>query len=235
MTVYPVGTMKEHPNATSREQRWQERLAMPVLIAALVSIPAVFLSFLSGPWADAGRVINFLSGLVLVGETLILLVIAPDKIAWFKRHLWLVVLTILIVLGVVFALGPVQLFRLIRLIGALRILRTGRIIKAGRLLSGRIDGAWNRFAALGVSILVAIFVAATLADPSSTVRGLLRNVLPFQFGPIAIVISGLVLAGATFIVLFDRSSADDTSDDGDGESSGSTGGGKNEETGSGPG
>lgn len=208
---------------------------MPVLIAALVSIPAVFLTFLSEPWADAGRVINFLSGLVLVGETLILLVIAPDKIAWFKRHLWLVVLTILIVLGVVFALGPVQLFRLIRLIGALRILRTGRIIKAGRLLSGHIEGAWNRFAALGVSILVAIFVAATLADPSSTVRGLLRNVLPFQFGPIAIVISGLVLAGATFIVLFDRSSADDTSDDGDGESSGSTGGGKNEETGSGPG
>lgn len=195
---------------------------MPVLVAALVSIPAVFLTFLSGPWADAGRVINALSGLVLVGETLILLLVTPDKVAWLKRHLWLVVLTILIVLGVIFALGPVQLFRLIRLIGALRILRTGRIIKAGRLLSGHIEGAWNRFAALGVSILVAIFVAATLADPSSTVRGLLRDVLPFQFGPIAIIASGLVLAAATFIVLFDRDSDEESdeesADETDGES-----------------
>lgn len=211
---------------------------MPVLVAALVSIPAVFLTFLSGPWADAGRVINALSGLVLVGETLILLLVTPDKVAWLKRHLWLVVLTILIVLGVIFALGPVQLFRLIRLIGALRILRTGRIIKAGRLLSGHIEGAWNRFAALGVSILVAIFVAATLADPSSTVRGLLRDVLPFQFGPIAIIASGLVLAAATFIVLFDRDSdeesdeesADETADD-----NGEGGCGTSKETDSDPG
>ncbi|MDN5609496.1 MAG: hypothetical protein L0G66_15555, partial [Brevibacterium sp.] len=131
------------------------------------------------------------------------------KKSWFKRHLWLIVLTVLVIIGVIFALGPVQLFRIIRLVGALRILRTGRIIKAGRLLSGRISGRWNRLAALGVSILVAIFVAATLADPSSTVREILRGVLPFDFGPIAVIASGLILAGATFIVLFDRNSKDE--------------------------
>ena len=182
---------------------------MPVLVAALVSIPAIFLTFLSEPWSDAGRVINLLSGLVLVGETLILFLVTPDKKSWFKRHLWLIVLTVLVIIGVIFALGPVQLFRIIRLVGALRILRTGRIIKAGRLLSGRISGRWNRLAALGVSILVAIFVAATLADPSSTVREILRGVLPFDFGPIAVIASGLILAGATFIVLFDRNSKDE--------------------------
>ncbi|MDN6529093.1 MAG: hypothetical protein L0K67_08470, partial [Brevibacterium sp.] len=181
--------MTDDSHAADREQRWQERLAVPVLVAALVSIPAVFLTFLSEPWSDAGRVINSLSGVVLVGETLILLLVTPDKFAWLKRHLWLVALTVLVILGVVFALGPVQLFRLIRLIGALRILRTGRIIKAGRLLAGRISGTWNKFAATGISILVAIFVAATLADPSSTVRGLLHDVLPFRIGPIAIVAS----------------------------------------------
>lgn len=207
-----IVTMTDDSKAAARERRWQARLAVPVLVAALVSIPAVFLTFLSGPWSDAGRVINFLSGLVLVGETLILFLVAPSKRAWFKRHLWLVVLTVLVVIGVLFALGPVQLFRIIRLVGALRILRTGRIIKAGRLLSGRISGRWNRLAALGASILVAIFVAATLADPSSTVREILRGVLPFDFGPIAVIASGLVLAGATFIVLFDRS-GDDEEDD----------------------
>lgn len=193
----------------AREQRWQKRLAVPVLVAALVSIPAIFLTFLSEPWSDAGRVINLLSGLVLVDETLILFLVTPDKKSWFKRHLWLIVLTVLVIFGVIFALGPVQLFRIIRLVGALRILRTGRIIKAGRLLSGRISGRWNRIAALGVSILVAIFVAATLADPSSTVREILRGVLPFDFGPIAVISSGLILAGATFIVLFDRNSKDE--------------------------
>ena len=193
----------------AREQRWQERLTVPVLVAALVSIPAIFLTFLSEPWSDAGRVINLLSGLVLIGETLILFLVAPDKKSWFKRHLWLIVLTVLVVIGVIFALGPVQLFRLIRLVGALRILRTGRIIKAGRILSGRISGRWNQLAALGVSILVAIFVAATLADPTSTVREILRGVLPFDFGPIAVIASGLILAGATFIVLFDRNSKDE--------------------------
>jgi len=205
-----MGTMtKKNDSATSREHRWQDRLALPVLIAALVSIPAVFLSFLSEPWADAGRVINLLSGLVLVGETLVLFIVTPDRVAWFKRHLWLVALTVLVILGVVFALGPVQLFRFIRLIGALRILRAGRIIKAGRLLAGRGSRFWNKFTATGVSILVAVFVAATLADPTSTVRGLLHDILPFRFGPIAIVASGLILAGATFVVLFDRSSGDD--------------------------
>src|SRR5699024_8829422 len=140
------------------------RLALPVLVAALVSIPAVFLTFLSGPWSDAGRLINLLSGLVLVGETIILLVVSPDRLSWLRRHLWLVVLTVLVILGVVFALGPVQLFRLIRLIGAPRILRTGRIIKAGRLLAGRGSRCWNKFTATGVSILVAVFVAATSPD-----------------------------------------------------------------------
>ena len=214
--------MNDDSNAADREQRWQARLAVPVLVAALVSIPAVFLTFLSEPWSDAGRIINALSGLVLVGETLILLAVTPDKAAWLKRHLWLVALTVLVVIGVIFAIGPVQLFRLLRLIGALRILRTGRIIKAGRLLSGRITGTWNRVAALGISILVAIFVAATLADPSSTVRGLLHEVLPFRIGPIAIVISGLVLAGATFIVLFDRSSGNETTSE-EGERNGTGG------------
>src|SRR5699024_11781290 len=131
-------------------------------------------------WAEAGRVINLLSGLVLVGETLILFIVTPNRVAWFKRHLWLVGLTILVVLGVAFALGPVQLLRLIRLIGALRILRTGRIIKAGRLLAGRGSSFWYKFTATCVSIIVAVFVAANLADTTSTVRVLLTIILSLR-------------------------------------------------------
>src|SRR5699024_3248577 len=116
-------------------------------------------------------------------------ILTQNSVAWFNRHLWLVGLTILVALGAAFALGPVQLLRLIRLIGALRILRTGRIIKAGRLLAGRGSSFWNKFTATGVSILVAVFVAATLADSSSTVLGLLYDILTFRFGPIALIAS----------------------------------------------
>src|SRR5699024_2830851 len=159
-------------------------------------------------WAEADRLINLLSGLVLVGETRILFIVTPHRADWLKRHLWRAGLTLLVVLGLPVGRGPVHLLPLRRRIGALRVLRTGRIIKAGRLLAGRGSSFWNKFTATGVSILVAVFVAATLADPTSTVRGLLHDILPFRFGPIAIIASGLVLAAATFIVLFDRTGGD---------------------------
>ena len=39
---------------TSREERWQERLALPVLVAALASIPAMFLTVAEGTLGTAG-------------------------------------------------------------------------------------------------------------------------------------------------------------------------------------
>ena len=86
---------------TSREQRLQARLALPVLVASLVSVPAVFLTFAPGVLGTTGRVLDLASGAVLLGETVTLLAVAEDKRAWVRGHRGLLVMTGVVVVGVV--------------------------------------------------------------------------------------------------------------------------------------
>lgn len=200
--------------AGDREAQWEERLALPVLVAALASVPAVFLTLLDDPYATVGTVANWLTGAVLIGETLILFLVAEDKRAWVVRHWWLVLLTLLIVVAVVFAIGPVQLLRLLRVVGALRLLRAGRILKAGRLLQRRagLSGRWARLPTLFASVLVATFVAVVLSDPSSQTRVLLSHLLGSTTTAVLTVVAGLILAIATFVVVRARRRLDPAPD-----------------------
>ena len=194
--------------ADARQERWEDRLAWPVLIAALASVPAVFLTLLGDPLSTWGVVASAVAGVVLMAEPVVLFAVSPDKRTWLRRNWWLVLLAVLIVLSVVFALGPFQVFRLLRAIGALRMIRVGRIVKAGRILGRRNSTSPSRWPAVAASVLVAVFVAAVLADPTSTSRGLLAELLPEGWmAPIA-VLAGLVLAGATFVVVRSRDSAE---------------------------
>lgn len=189
-----------------RADRLAQRFAVPVLIAALASVPAVFLTLLDPPWETVGSTLNLLSGAVLIAETVVLLAVAEDRRAWLRRNRWLVGVAALIVPAVIFAVGPLQLLRLARLIGALRIMRIGRILKAGRLLrerSGMTDG-WQRAIAFFVTVLSAAFVAVLLADPTSTSRKFLEGTFE-TIGPVGAVIAGLILAVSTFVVLTNRS------------------------------
>lgn len=190
----------------ARESDWEERLALPVLIAAIASVPAVFLTLLDDPYQTVGNVTNWLSGAVLVAETVILFVVTSDKWGWVRRHWWLVLLTVAVVIAVVFAIGPVQLFRLLRVVGALRLVRAGRILKAGRILQERsgLSGRWSRAPMVIASLLVASFVAVVLADPTSRSRELLSHVLGNTATMTLTIIGGLILAIATFIVLRQR-------------------------------
>ncbi|MCC5947755.1 MAG: hypothetical protein JJT89_04790 [Nitriliruptoraceae bacterium] len=193
------------PPAVDRADRVQERLAIPVLIAALASIPAIFLTLLDQPWETIGSGINSLSGAVLVLETVVLLALAEDRRAWIRRNRWLVALTVIIVPAVIFAIGPVQLLRLVRVVGAIRIVRVGRILKAGRILRGRfgINRWWERAIGAGVTLLCAAFVAVILADPTSSTRQqLVDPVLAATGLPmwVLVVTAGALLATATFVV-----------------------------------
>lgn len=206
---------------SSREERWQQRLALPVLVAALASIPAMFLTVAEGVWGTTGHVIDIASGAVLVAETLILFAVAESKRDWIRGHLGLVALTVAVIVAIVFALGPVQVLRLIRTVGALRILRAGRIVKAGRSLARRL-GFTGRFAQLlaaGAGVLVAIFVGVVLADPTSRSHDLLSRVLGDLSTPVVVVLSavaGVILGIATYLLARDTGSgadADDAEDD----------------------
>jgi CsoR family transcriptional regulator, copper-sensing transcriptional repressor len=185
------------------EERWEDRLAVPVLLAALVSVPAVFLTLLDDPYETVGTWVNWLTGAVLVGETLVLFSVSRDKRRWVRRNAWLIMLTVVVVVGVVLAVGPVQLLRLLRVFGALRILRAGRIIKAGRILRQRagLSGFWATVPAVAASLLVAVFVAIALTDPTSQTRNLLESWVGEQGVVVASVVAGLALAAATFVVI----------------------------------
>ena len=192
---------------TDRADRVAERLAIPVLVAALASVPAVFLTLFQDPWATIGGGLNSLSGIVLIAETVVLLALAEDRRAWLRRNRWLVLLAIAIVPAVVFAVGPVQLLRLVRIAGALRIIRVNRIIKAGRIVRARsgLEARWQRALGLLITVLAAAFVAIVLADPTSTSRRLLDDTVNLVGIP-GILIAGGILGVATYIV---RSARDD--------------------------
>ncbi|GAA4418822.1 hypothetical protein GCM10023169_08850 [Georgenia halophila] len=200
--------------STDPEATWEQRLALPVLIAALVSVPAVWLTLLEEPYATVGRVGSWLTGAVLVAETVVLFFVTGDKIDWLRRHVWLVLLTIGVVIAVVLAVGPAQLLRLVRLVGALRVLRVRHIVRAGRTLQDRtgLGKRWERVTTVVVTLVVAAFVAIILADPTSRTRVLIENFLGEVGFTTAVVLAGLLLGLAVFILVRNRGRSDDEAD-----------------------
>ncbi|MCO7222638.1 hypothetical protein [Klenkia sp. PcliD-1-E] len=198
---------------TSREQRLQDRLALPVLVASLVSVPAVFLTFAPGVLGATGRVLDVATGAVLLGETVALLAVAEDKRAWVRGHRGLLAMTGVVVLGVVLAVGPVQVFRLVRTVGALRVLRAGRVVRATRTVAARTGGRLVRALVVVGGLVAALFVALVLADPTSRSRSLLDWLLPFPVGgqtiAVAAAVAGALVGGATWLLVRDPGSAAD--------------------------
>lgn len=194
-----------HP-LDERYQRWEERLAAPVLIAALASVPAVFLTLLDGAAESAGTVVNAISGAVLVAETVVLAALSRDKHAWVRENRWLLGFTALLIPAVVLAIGPVQLLRLVRVVGALRFLRARRIFRAASELRERagLTGWTSKVLSLLAALLVAAFVAVVLADPTSRSRQVVEGLLQRAGGTgllvAAVVLAGALLAGATYVL-----------------------------------
>ena len=209
----------EQQQATSeredpRLEQVEERFAIPVLVAAIVSVPAVFLTTLDEPAHSVGQVLNWASLTVLTGETVVLFLLARDRWQWLREHWFIAAVAVVTVPAVIFAVGPVQLLRLVRFVGALRILRVNRILKAGRILSHRagLSGFWRNAIALGISVLAAAFVGLILADPTSDSREFVEGLLSrigIEVGTGLAVVAAAILAIATFVVLRDRNSSHD--------------------------
>ena len=189
----------------------EEKLTVPVIVAAVASVPAIFLTMLDGTAAAVGTTLNYASLAVLTAETAILFVLAGDRSAWLKKHWWIAAVAVVSVPAVIFAVGPVQLLRLVRVVtalrfvrvvGALRIIRVHRIIKAGRILRERagLTGRLGNAVVLGITLACAAFVTLILSDPTSQTRQLLDGTLE-QAGPSGVIVAGVILAGATFVVV----------------------------------
>lgn len=234
-----MDTMQRRRTPRSRDERdeladrWQHRLALPVILAALVSVPAVFLTTLDDPrLVLAGRTLNWASVAVLSAEAVLLVVLSGHKRAWLWRHKWTLAITVVAVPTVIYAIAPVQamrLLQLVRLVGTLRILRAKTIIKAGQVLARRfgLAGPWRYALVLGGSLLAAAFVALVLVDPTAARQHeRVLNELKGWLGPVPALVAGVILAAATFIVVLyrrsggqpgdpDGTSAPDSADDPD--------------------
>jgi CsoR family transcriptional regulator, copper-sensing transcriptional repressor len=201
MSAEPLAPRANGDAPLDRNARLKQRLALPVLLAALASVPAVFLTLLDEPARSAGAVLNTISGGVLIAETIVLLALSEHKLRWLKDNRGLVALSLLIIPAAVFAAGPVQLLRVVKIVGALRIVRVGRILKAGRILRDRagLDSTWQRITGIGITLLVASFVALVLSDPTSHSRQVLDGAVAW-LGVTGAILAGVVLAVATYVV-----------------------------------
>ncbi|MDV6012347.1 hypothetical protein [Haloechinothrix sp. LS1_15] len=199
-------TSSDRSARDARAERVERQLTVPVVLAAVVSVPAVFLAMGEGTAAQVGTVLNWASMIVLVGESVILLLLSGDILAWIRTHKLMLTVACLTVPAVVFAIGPVQILRLVLSIGALRILRVGRILRAGRVLREKTQlNSWHgRLVLGGATVLAAVFVAIVLADPTSGSRQIVEWLithLGVVTTTVLAVFAAAILAAATVLVL----------------------------------
>ncbi len=115
-----------------RARRWERRLEVPVLVAALLVIPVIAIeeSDTGEPWRTLAGVTNWAIWLVFLGELLVMLAVVPDRWQWLRKHPLDVAI---VVLTPPFAPASLQAARALRLLRLLRLLRALRI--ARRLFS----------------------------------------------------------------------------------------------------
>lgn len=188
--------------ARELEERWEDRLAWPVLIAAVISVPAVFLTLLDEPFEMIGHVGLWITSVVLIFETIVLFLVSPKKIDWLLRNWWLVGLSVLVIVGVVFSIGPMQLLRLLRSVGALRVLRAKQVAKAGHSLQ-KIGSSqwWRHLGTILATVVVTAFVVVALIDPESPARSFLDDLVGEDWAIAAAIVAGLLLFGATYLLV----------------------------------
>lgn len=150
-------------------QAIEDKADVPVLVAALTSVPAVFLTMTSGFWAIIGSVLNTASGITLIGESLLLLLVSGERLKWIREHRGELILAVATLPTVVLFVGPVQVFRLIIFLSAVRLLRVRRILAAAEVISRRARlPRRHRTLVLGaVTTIAVVFVAVVLLDPHS--------------------------------------------------------------------
>ncbi|WP_156837273.1 hypothetical protein [Nesterenkonia alba] len=196
--------------ASELEQRWENRLAWPVLIAAFVSVPAVFLTLLDEPFEMIGHIGLWATSVVLVFETTVLFLVSPKKVEWVRRNWWLIGLTVLTIIAVVFSIGPMQILRLLRSVGALRVLRAKQVAKAGESLekigSSRL---WEHLGRILATVVVAAFVVVALADPESPARTFLDDLVGEEGAVIAAIGVGVVIMAVMYLLVRPSKDHDD--------------------------
>lgn len=160
---------RESRRGNDLAQAIEDRADVPVLVAALVSVPAVFLTMTSGVWAVVGSVANTASSVLLVGESLLLLLVSRERLAWIREHRAELMLAVGTLPTIVLFVGPVQVFRLLIFLSAVRLLRVRRILGAADVITRRagLIRHHRSLVLLAVTVIATVFVAVVVFDPRS--------------------------------------------------------------------
>ncbi len=115
-----------------RARRIERRLEGPILVAALLTIPAIAIeqSYVGEPWDTLAVVLNWTIWLAFVAEVVVMLGVVPDKGRWLRDHPLDLAIVLLTPPFLPASLQAARVFRLLRL---LRLLRAATL--ARRLLS----------------------------------------------------------------------------------------------------
>jgi voltage-gated potassium channel len=111
-----------------RAERIERRFEVPIVIAALLVIPILFVeqSNPGEPWDTIAAIGNWLVWLLFLAEVVVMLAVVPDRWRWLRAHpleVAIVVLTPPFLPASLQALRVFRLLRLLRLIAAVRYAR----------------------------------------------------------------------------------------------------------------
>ncbi|MDR7300698.1 hypothetical protein [Haloactinomyces albus] len=177
-----------------RERVLERRLNVPVLIASVAAVPAVFLTALEGAAETAGMVVNWMSMAVLATEAALLFWVSGDRVRWLRTHWWMVAIVVLTIPAVIFTVGPAQVLRLLRLVTTIQLFRVAKLVRVAQVLRRRAEhlGSVGRAVWMGALFLALVFLGIVLADPSTLTRRTLETIIE-RWG--WVVLLGLVLLG----------------------------------------
>jgi voltage-gated potassium channel len=118
----------------------QERLAVPLLVAALLTIPAIAIeqSDVGQPWDTIASVLNWVIWTAFLGEAILMLRLVDDRWRWVREHPLEVAIVILTPPFLPASMQAARVFRLLRL---LRLLRLGMLVRRFLSTEGIRDAA----------------------------------------------------------------------------------------------
>lgn len=111
-----------------RSTRLADRLEVPLLLAALLTVPATIIeeSHLRHPWPEIATVLNWAIWATFLAEVVIMFSVVLSRRAWLRSHRLELAIVLLTPPALLSAVQPIRLLRLLRV---LRVLRLGPLFR----------------------------------------------------------------------------------------------------------
>jgi hypothetical protein len=152
------------PTRDTRGARWEQRLRKPVLAAALLALPTVFLYFskLEGTLAIVAVSLAWTIWIVFVVEAVIMLSVVRDRRAWIRGHLFGLAIIIATFPALTQILEGLLAARALSSLQATRVLQVLYLAKAGKLIKSmlilRKGGTLQRHPMIGTAVILVLAV-----------------------------------------------------------------------------